>query len=144
MARPRATAARGRTRRRVRKNIAISLHTNMRAMVRYGFTPYEALTAATANPARWLGLEGTIGVIAPRAKADLVIVDGDPLADITAAAAVRGVVLGGRSHTVDELLAPYEHPAADDARIVQTGQRARFAGEWWHRPEWADHACCES
>ncbi|MEV7095347.1 amidohydrolase family protein [Amycolatopsis sp. NPDC051045] len=123
-------------------NIAISLHVNMRAMVRHGFTPYEALTAATANPARWLGLEGTIGVIAPRAKADLVIVDGDPLTDIAAAAAVRGVVLGGQPHTVDELLAPYDHPAAATARIVRNGQETRFADEWWHRPEWTDHACC--
>ncbi|SDX64181.1 component of the Tol biopolymer transport system [Amycolatopsis xylanica] len=123
-------------------NIAISLHTNLRAMVRYGFTPYEALTAATANPARWLGLDGTIGVIAPRAKADLVIVDGDPLTDIAAAAAVRGVMVGGQAHTVDELLAPYEHPAAATAQIVQSGQTAQFADEWWHRPEWTDHACC--
>src|SRR5439155_2926834 len=35
-------------------NPAVSLHTNLRAMVRYGFTPHEALTTATANPARWL------------------------------------------------------------------------------------------
>ena len=35
-------------------NIAISLHANLRSMVAGGFTPYEALTTATRNPAKWL------------------------------------------------------------------------------------------
>jgi len=43
----------------------------------YGLTPLEALTAATANPARVLGLEQTHGRLAPGARADLVVLDGD-------------------------------------------------------------------
>ena len=43
----------------------------------YGLTPLEALTAATANPARVLGLERTHGRLAPGARADLVVLDGD-------------------------------------------------------------------
>jgi len=43
----------------------------------YGLTPLEALTAATANPARILGLERTHGRLAPGARADLVVLDGD-------------------------------------------------------------------
>ena len=43
----------------------------------YGLTPLEALTAATANPARVLGLEQTHGRLALGARADLVVLDGD-------------------------------------------------------------------
>ncbi len=43
----------------------------------YGLAPLEALTAATANPARVLGLEGSHGRLAPGARADLVVLDGD-------------------------------------------------------------------
>ena len=43
----------------------------------YGLTPLEALTAATAGPARILGLDRTHGRLAPGARADLVVVDGD-------------------------------------------------------------------
>jgi imidazolonepropionase len=43
----------------------------------YGLTPLEALTAATVNPARILGLERTHGRLAPGARADLVVLDGD-------------------------------------------------------------------
>ncbi len=43
----------------------------------YGLTPLEALTAATANPARVLGLEQTHGSLAPGARADLLVLDGE-------------------------------------------------------------------
>jgi imidazolonepropionase len=43
----------------------------------YRLTPLETLTAATANPARILGLEQTHGRLAPGARADLVVLDGD-------------------------------------------------------------------
>jgi imidazolonepropionase len=43
----------------------------------YGLTPLEALTAATANPARILGLEQTHGSLAPGARADLLVLDGE-------------------------------------------------------------------
>ncbi|WP_328521828.1 hypothetical protein [Kribbella sp. NBC_00359] len=46
-------------------------------------------------------------MIKPGARADLSFVDGDPLADIRIVAAVDRVMVAGRLHTVDELLAPY-------------------------------------
>ncbi|MFL0355658.1 amidohydrolase family protein [Erythrobacter sp. GH1-10] len=51
-------------------------------MVRFGMTEAEALRAATANAADALGQKGKIGVIAPQASADIIAVDGNPLADI--------------------------------------------------------------
>ena len=98
--------------RRPLDNIAISLHANLRSMVAGGFTPYEALTTATRNPARWLNLEDKLGVIKPGAQADLSFVTGDPLADIRAAAAVDQVMVAGKLHTVDHLLAPYAETAS--------------------------------
>ncbi|MEO6090416.1 MAG: amidohydrolase family protein, partial [Umezawaea sp.] len=79
-------------------DVALSLHQNLRAMVRHGFTPHEALTTATRNPARWLGLADQLGTVEPGRLADLIAVQGDPLADITAAAAVQVVVAGGVVH----------------------------------------------
>ncbi|HEX2300649.1 MAG TPA: amidohydrolase family protein, partial [Pseudonocardiaceae bacterium] len=129
-------------------NVAVSLHTNLRAMVRYGFTPYEALVTATGNPARWLGMQRRLGVVTPGAQADLSFVEGDPLVDIRAAAAVRQVMVGGLLHTVDELLAPFAAPAVTPAMapaLVRANVRARsehHGATWWHRPEWAQLVCC--
>jgi Tol biopolymer transport system component/cytosine/adenosine deaminase-related metal-dependent hydrolase len=126
-------------------NPAVSLHTNLRAMVHFGFTPHEALTTATTNPARWLGLSGRLGAVRPGAWADLAFVTGDPLTDIRAAAAVRMVMVAGTLHTVDDLVTPFAAPAAATTPALVT--RAAPADHrhdprfWWHEPEWANHYC---
>ncbi|MEV4261972.1 DPP IV N-terminal domain-containing protein [Kribbella sp. NPDC049584] len=133
-------------------NMAVSLHANLRSMVAGGFTPYEALTTATRNPARWLRLEDKLGVVKPGAQADLSFVVGDPLADIRAAAAVSQVVVAGNLYTVDELLAPYQvgnriEPAVRVVNAPQplTREQAHAHDDtyWWHEPEWLHRACCE-
>jgi imidazolonepropionase-like amidohydrolase len=50
--------------------------------VKLGFTPMEAIVAATKVGAECLDLDGEVGTIEPGKYADLVVVDGDPLADI--------------------------------------------------------------
>jgi imidazolonepropionase-like amidohydrolase len=55
----------------------------------------DAIVAATALNAEALGLAGTIGALAPGMAADLIAVDGDPLADITALQRVVFVMKGG-------------------------------------------------
>jgi Tol biopolymer transport system component len=127
-------------------NVAISLHTNLRAMVKFGFTPYEALTTATRNPARWLGLENRLGQIRRGAMADLSFVEGDPLTDIRAAAAVRRVMIGGALHTVDDLMKPFTAPAAANTpALVRAATRPQHKHDpryWWHEPERARNYCC--
>jgi hypothetical protein len=122
-------------------NPAVSLHANLRAKVRFGFTPYEALTTATRNPARWLGHAGELGEIRPGAQADLSFVTGDPLTDIRAAANVRMVMKGGALHTMDDLLAPFATPAAVPALVTSAPPTVHHDGSWWHEPEWANHYC---
>lgn len=65
-------------------------------MVEAGMTPQAALVAATSTGARWLGLEDEIGCVGEGAYADLLLVQGDPLADISAMRDLRMVLKDGR------------------------------------------------
>ena len=67
-----------------------SLHRELELLVRSGLTPLEALAAATSEPARIFGFHDR-GRIAVGLRADLVLVDGDPTADVTATRKIVGV-----------------------------------------------------
>jgi imidazolonepropionase-like amidohydrolase len=65
--------------------------------VKAGMTPEQALAAATTNGAALLGMEKSLGAIAPGYFADMVAVEGDPLEDIGVAIHnVRWVMKGGK------------------------------------------------
>ena len=51
--------------------------------VKFGMTPEQALQSATILPAEMLGMEKSLGAVAPGYLADMVAVEGDPLADIS-------------------------------------------------------------
>ena len=72
------------------------LHDELAAMVRGGMTPSAALQTATINPARYFGLEQTAGSVASGRRADLVLLDDNPLADIASVRHIRGVIIAGR------------------------------------------------
>ena len=68
--------------------------------VKIGMTPEQALKTATTTPATMLGMEKSLGAVAPGFLADIVAVEGDPLADITAISKrenVRWVMKGGQT-----------------------------------------------
>ncbi|WP_394162912.1 amidohydrolase family protein [Galactobacter valiniphilus] len=67
-----------------------SLHHELQYLVTAGLSPAEALTAATSTPARRFGLDDR-GNIAVGLRADLLLVDGDPLEDISDSLNIRGV-----------------------------------------------------
>jgi imidazolonepropionase-like amidohydrolase len=90
--------------------VAVDLHLNLRAMVRYGMSPYEALQTATRIPARQIGVSRDLGSVRPGMLADLAFVRGNPLRRIDDAADVRMVMTDGRLRTVDSLLARYPKP----------------------------------
>jgi imidazolonepropionase-like amidohydrolase len=59
-----------------------SLHRELEIYVEQGFSPMEALQAATSVPARVMGLDKTVGTIERGKRADFVLLEADPLADI--------------------------------------------------------------
>lgn len=67
----------------------------LEVMVRYGMSPMQALQAATWVGAEALGISGEVGRIAPGYSADLIAVEGDPLADIRLLESVRFVMKQG-------------------------------------------------
>jgi imidazolonepropionase-like amidohydrolase len=72
-----------------------STHYELEYMVRSGLTPYEALKTGTVNVAKYLKFPD-IGMIKQGYVADLVLIDGNPLQDITNTRKVRGVMLNGK------------------------------------------------
>ncbi|AIF47769.1 hypothetical protein HY57_11075 [Dyella japonica A8] len=76
-----------------------SLHRELEIYVQAGFTPMEALQAATSVPARVMGLDKELGTIAEGKRADMVLLDGDPLADIRNTRRVARTIAGGAVYT---------------------------------------------
>ena len=74
---------------------ASGVHTEMEMLVDMGLPPMEALLAATRNPAEMIGKESEMGVIKPGSFADLVVVDGNPLQDITKTRSIKMVFKEG-------------------------------------------------
>lgn len=73
-----------------------SLHDELAMFVRAGFTPMEALQSATLGPARYLGLDQSLGTVEAGKIADLVLLDANPLEDIKNTRMISAVVLRGR------------------------------------------------
>lgn len=74
-----------------------SMHDELALLVKdIGMTPHEALLAATAHAAAFLGLEREVGAIETGRQADMVLLDANPLDDIGHTSRISGVVLRGR------------------------------------------------
>jgi imidazolonepropionase-like amidohydrolase len=67
-----------------------------KTMVQYGMTPMQAIQAATRNGAQALGREKDVGAIAVGRFADMIAVDGDPLANVRELESVDVVIKGGQ------------------------------------------------
>ena len=65
------------------------LHRELRALVQAGLTPYQALLAATRQPAEFLGASTQWGTLEVGKRADFVLVGGNPLPDIASTANIR-------------------------------------------------------
>ena len=73
-----------------------SIHRELELYVKAGFTPLEAIQAATIVPARVMKMDKEVGTIEVGKRADLIIVDGNPLESISNIRKVKTVVTGGR------------------------------------------------
>ena len=73
-----------------------SMRNELEQLNEAGLTPFEALQAATSNPARFLGSTDNAGTVVAGKTADLVLLDANPLDDINNAFRQDGVMLRGR------------------------------------------------
>jgi hypothetical protein len=90
------------------------LHDELQVLTEAGLSPLQAIQAATINPARLLGREKTQGSVAAGKRADLVLLDADPVADIANARRIAAVVVRGRllSKTdIDRMIASRRRPS---------------------------------
>jgi imidazolonepropionase-like amidohydrolase len=87
-----------------------SLHDELELLVKAGLTLLQALQAATLRPAEYLGMAERLGAIAPGKLADLVLLSGDPLADIANTRRIEAVIQNGRLRQKSDLQRMLEHP----------------------------------
>jgi imidazolonepropionase-like amidohydrolase len=73
-----------------------SLHDELEHFAKAGLTPLDALQTATLNPAKYVGKEREIGTVSIGKLADLILLDANPLLDITNTRKINAVVLNGK------------------------------------------------
>lgn len=92
-----------------------ALHDSLADLVLAGLTPMQALQAATSRPAEFLNRSTEQGTIAPGQRADLLLLDANPLADIHNTQKIQAVFLKGKyldRAALDDLLNHAAHYAA--------------------------------
>jgi len=92
----------------------IVLHDELNLFVQAGLSPFEALKTATVNPAKFMRREKDLGTIEKGKLADLVLLDANPLADISNTRKINAVVENGRylsKEFLDKMLADVEAEA---------------------------------
>jgi hypothetical protein len=90
------------------------LHDELQVLTEAGLSPLQAIQAATINPARLLGRDATQGSVAAGKRADLVLLEADPVADIANTRRIAAVVVRGRmiSKTdIDRMIASRRRPS---------------------------------
>jgi imidazolonepropionase-like amidohydrolase len=80
-----------------------SLHEELREFIAAGLSPYATLAAATITPARFLGEEEEFGAVREGLRADLLLLTGNPLADIDALSDPAGIMVNGDWFSGDAL-----------------------------------------
>ena len=73
-----------------------SLHDELVLLVKAGLTPMETLQAATRNPAKFLGMLDSLGTVEKGKFADLVLLEANPLENISNTQRINAVVVNGR------------------------------------------------
>src|SRR4030095_16130642 len=80
-----------------------SMHRELELLIAAGFSPYEAIRAATVNPAAFLKRASEFGTITPGKRADLLLVSANPLENIGTLKRPLGVMTRGRWLTREDL-----------------------------------------
>jgi imidazolonepropionase-like amidohydrolase len=74
----------------------LALHRELKELVDIGLTPFEALRTSTTSPFEYLGEGDLAGTIQVGKRSDLLLLDANPLEDVSAAAKIAGVLIRGR------------------------------------------------
>ena len=88
-----------------------SLHSELEMLVRAGLQPLEALQAATLNPASYFEMQDELGLIKENFLADLLILDANPLENISNTQKINAVIRNGKLHdraALDQMLKDLE------------------------------------
>ncbi|HEX6802925.1 MAG TPA: amidohydrolase family protein [Terriglobales bacterium] len=104
-----------------------SLHRELQLLVKTGCSPFEALQSATFNAAIYLAKADKYGVVEPGHVADLVLLDGNPLQDISNTQKISGVILEGHYYPraeLDRLAAGLEPNKTEAANTAAVGAKA--------------------
>jgi len=96
----------------------VSLHEELDELVASGLSPYDALRTATVNARRHLGAERVGGIVQEGARADLILLAGDPRRDIANVRRIEGVVAKGRWYDKRQLTAQRDALPGDYARAI--------------------------
>lgn len=72
-----------------------SIHHELKSIVDAGLTPYEALATGTKNPAIYFGTPGEFGTVEAGRRADLILLNANPLEDVENVQKRAGVMIGG-------------------------------------------------
>jgi imidazolonepropionase-like amidohydrolase len=72
-----------------------AVHRELELAVKAGLTPYQSLRYATVAPAEYLGLENDAGTVQPGRRADLLLLDANPLSNIQNTRQIAGVMRDG-------------------------------------------------
>jgi imidazolonepropionase-like amidohydrolase len=107
-----------------------AVHEELALLVEAGLTPFEALRAGTTDAAEFLHTEREFGRVAPGLRADLILVDGNPLADVHNAARASGVVLRGQWLPAVKLEAALDRLAKD--RAWPPASATGGGADWFH------------
>ena len=107
-----------------------AVHEELALLVDAGLTPFEALRAGTTDAAEFLHTEREFGRVAPGLRADLILVDGNPLADVHNAARASGVVLRGQWLPAVKLEAALDRLAKD--RAWPPASATGGGADWFH------------
>jgi imidazolonepropionase-like amidohydrolase len=86
------------------------LHDELEWFTKAGFSPLQALQTATINPARFLGRQDTQGTIEVGKRADLILLNANPLLDIRNVTHIENVMIRGRlvtKQSIDKIVASH-------------------------------------
>ena len=95
-----------------------SLHSELKELVDVGLTPFEALRTSTTSPFEYLGESDKAGTIAVGKHTDLLLLDENPLDNISAASKIAGVLMRGRWLGGDEIRRRMDKLAASGRAAV--------------------------